>query len=686
MKLSDVGLKYPELKPILSKFDGIKNLYPTQSDAIRMGALETSFLLASGTASGKTLVANLAAARTVLSGKKVLYLAPLRSLAFEKFSEFKKLPFRTAISIGEMDSSDPWLQKFDIIVATYEKAESLIRHRPDWLKQIGLVVFDEAHEMMRKPLIETLTIKLKWAQRLILSATIGNVSEIADWLGFKYLESDFRPVPLKEGVIKGSELVWTDEVTKLQSNLQGIEGLIEDGLKKQHQTLIFANTRREAEATAEKATRLIEGSVDVRSEKLEIIANEIEGALDYPTRQCKKLAAIVRRGSAFHHAGLVNEQRILVEKAFKTGLIPVLASTVTLVAGINMPSRRVIVKSPHFRGEPWPVSLYKQAAGRSGRPGYDKEGESIILHKRPDFALEYYINGQVENITSPLAYEPTLRREIIGLFASGFAMSKKDVKDFMGKTFYAYHHGNPDRIIEISMRVVDKLISWDMLSSQNSKGDFLAPTKLGKRVAELYIDPQTAVTWINAFEASSPLGYIHLIGMGDEMYLPGLKNSEKEELMYSYASRGEELIYPKPAPWDLEFEKYMKALKLSMIIEEWIEEKTEDSILNRFGIAPGDLRNYIRNTEWLAYALNEVIGVTKGKRNDLLKLSKRVRHGVRSELVELADLPGIGRVKSRRLYKKGVTISNIRKKSDALLTEVIGKSATRRLREKLKKS
>jgi len=678
VKLQDVGKKYPELVPIIKNFK-IDELYPTQSEAIENGALEESFLLASVTASGKTLVATLAAARTVLSGKKVLYLAPLRSLAFEKFTEFKELPFKSAISIGEMDSSDPWLERFDIIIATYEKAESLIRHRPDWLKKIGLVVFDEAHEMMRKPLIETLAVKLSWAQRLILSATIGNVVELAAWLKIKYLESNFRPVPLKEGVANGSVVVWTTGNQEILSNEPGIEGLIEDGLKRGYQTLIFTNTRREAEATAEKAARLVEEV----NERLEFVGDEVEGALSYPTRQCKKLASIVRRGSAFHHAGLVNEQRILIEDAFRKGLIPVLASTVTLVAGLNLPSRRVIIKSPHFRGEPWPVSLYKQAAGRSGRPGFDTEGEAIILHKRPDFALEYYIDGKVEDITSPLAYEPTLRREIIGLFASGFAMSRRDVEDFMSKTFYAYHHGNPDRIIGISMKVVDQLVKWGMLEKKES---FLIPTKLGKRVAELYIDPLTAMVWLENFEATSPMGYIHLLGMGIEMVLPRLKGSENEDLMYTYVSRGEELVYPRPQAWDLNFEQFMGSMKLAMIIEDWIEEKTEDNILNRFGIAPGDLRNYIRNSEWLAHALNEIIGATKGKRRDLEKLSKRIKHGVRSELVELAELPGIGRVRARKLYRKGITMANIPKKTEKELSDIIGKSLARRLKQRFKKN
>ncbi len=673
VELKEVIEKYQELNEISNKFK-IKTLYPTQTQAIEKGALEKSFLLASGTASGKTLIAQLASFRKVLDNKKVLYLVPLRSLAFEKFEEFKKFPFRTTISVGEMDKDDHWLRNYDIIISTYEKAESLIRHKPLWIKEIGLVVFDEAHELARKPLIETLAIKFAWTQILLLSATIGNVSEIADWLGIDFLESDFRPIPLKEGILKETTIHWKDNSEeKLNSNTFGIDGLISNGVNQKKQTLIFTNTRREAESTATRSLKFV---VPRDKEKLNEIANKIENVFDTPTKQCKKLANLIRGGVGFHHAGLVNKQRILVETAFRTGLIPVLASTVTLVAGLNLPSRRVIIKSPHFIGKPWPVSLYKQAAGRSGRPGYDEEGESIIIHKNPDFAKKYYIEGKVEDIRSPLAYEPTLRREIIGLFASGFSNSKLDLENFMKKTFYAFQHGDEKRIVNMSNKILEKLIEWKMIEGTT----FLKTTKLGQRVAETYLDPQTAKLWLDSFENSSPLGYIHLMAMSNEIRLPSLRQSDKEELMYSLMSRNEELLYPKPDPWDIDYENYFKAFKLALILENWINEKGEDYILERFEVSPGDLRSFVSNAEWLSHGMNEIIKVGKKQIKELGILTKRIKHGVKKEVVELAELPGIGRVRARRLFQNDITIYNISKQKTAVLEKLIGKETTKKIK------
>ena len=99
--------------------------------------------------------------------------------------------------------------------------------------------------------------------------------------------------------------------------------------------MIFVNTRRGAEAQSDVVAELSEIHLsDAEKESLEDVANQILEALPSKTRQCERLANALRRGSAFHHAGLVNEQRIIVEDAFKSGLVKVLSSTVTLVADI----------------------------------------------------------------------------------------------------------------------------------------------------------------------------------------------------------------------------------------------------------------------------------------------------------------------------------------------------------------
>ncbi len=676
MKIEEIGKIYPEIKPFLGKFP-FEKLYPTQEEAIKKGALEKNFLLASGTASGKTLVATLATVKKVVEGKKVIYLAPLRALAFEKFQELSKLPFRVAVSMGDYDSNDSWLGNYDIIVCTYEKLDSLIRHRPAWLTDVGLVVFDEIHEMGNRAVIETLLVKLRGRQILGLSATVGNAEEMAEWLGAELLVSDFRPVPLREGVLEGRKLVFSDSEEPLKSEKSGIEGIIEDSLKRGYQVLIFANTRREAESVADRAAKLTQKSVKEK-EKLELIAHEVETALSTPTRQCRRLANAIRNGSAFHHAGLVNEQRILVENAFREGLIRVLASTVTLVAGLNLPSRRVVIKNPKWYRGWWPVSLYKQAAGRAGRPGYDREGEAVIASGNAEKMFERYINGDPEPVRSQLAYESVLRKEVLGLFVGGFARSPGDLDAFMRATFYAFQYGNPDRIVGMGRSVLQRLIGWKMLTSEPIK-----PTKLGRRVAELYIDPYSAKLWLSHVKPTSPFGYLHLIAMAPDIDLPSTGKRDEEDVMGAMLARRGEILVEVPQPWDLEYGRFIRAIKLALIMESWIEERSEEEILERFGIAPGDLRGYVTNMEWLAYALNEIVAIEKGKNRELKKLALRVKYGVKPELVELVKLPGIGRVKARKLVNHGITANSISKVSVEKLAEIVGKKTAERVKKSL---
>ncbi len=179
---------------------GIVELFPPQEDTIRAGALEgRNIVLASPTASGKTLIAELCALKHVLDNHgKVIYLSPLRALASEKFEDFRKYTVirkadgrrvNVGISTGDFDSADNWLERYDIIITTNEKADSLLRHRAKWMDEISLVVADEIHllnEADRGPTLEIVLARLLQVnpriQVLALSATINNVDEIAGWL------------------------------------------------------------------------------------------------------------------------------------------------------------------------------------------------------------------------------------------------------------------------------------------------------------------------------------------------------------------------------------------------------------------------------------------------------------------------------------------------------------------------
>ena len=169
------------------------------------------------TASGKTLVAEFAALKSIAEGKgKAIYIVPLKALANEKYKDFKKRYSgiaKIALSIGDLDSADPYLAEYDLIIATSEKMDSLIRHHAPWLSSIAAVIIDEVHLMNdpgRGPTVEILiTILrqlLKKVQIIALSATIGNPEELAEWLDANLVIDSWRPVELHKGIYFNGEI------------------------------------------------------------------------------------------------------------------------------------------------------------------------------------------------------------------------------------------------------------------------------------------------------------------------------------------------------------------------------------------------------------------------------------------------------------------------------------------------
>ena len=211
MELKTIKKEIPqELYDILEK--EISVLRPAQAKSIKQGLLEgKSLLVCTPTASGKTLIAELACIKSIIERKgKSIYIVPLKALAYEKYKDFRKRYekiAKIALSIGDIDSSDPYLADCDLIITTSEKFDSLIRHHSPWLANIATVVVDEIHllnDTQRGPTLEILLTILKQllknVQIIGLSATIGNSQELAEWLHADLVVDEWRPVKLDKGI------------------------------------------------------------------------------------------------------------------------------------------------------------------------------------------------------------------------------------------------------------------------------------------------------------------------------------------------------------------------------------------------------------------------------------------------------------------------------------------------------
>ena len=280
MRVDDLPLPSNAIEAL--KRRGIRELFPPQELAVKAGVLEgENVVVAAPTASGKTLIAVLAALATLLKSKgKTLYLTPLRSLASEKYEDFKslfgELGFSVAMSVGDFDSSDPWLNRYDLIIATNEKADSLLRHGASWMREVSLVVVDEVHlvnEPDRGPTLELLVSRLKRslpdAQFVCLSATITNLMELASWLDAKPVASDWRPVELKEGVYYDGAIEFADGSGKeVDSKFRiPILDLVYDSLKEGGQVLVFTFRRRSTVSLSSKLYPIVERSLSEQEKR-----------------------------------------------------------------------------------------------------------------------------------------------------------------------------------------------------------------------------------------------------------------------------------------------------------------------------------------------------------------------------------------------------------------------------------
>lgn len=211
MELKSIRGRIPaELYDILD--NEITSLRPAQEKSIKKGLLEgKNLLVCTPTASGKTLIAELAALKSIIESRgKAVYIVPLKALASEKYREFKRKYdkiAKIALSIGDIDSSDPYLAEYDLLIVTAEKMDSLLRHHAPWASGIRTVIVDEIHllnDHERGPTLEILLTILKQllknAQFIGLSATIGNPEELAEWLNADLVVDDWRPVKLHKGV------------------------------------------------------------------------------------------------------------------------------------------------------------------------------------------------------------------------------------------------------------------------------------------------------------------------------------------------------------------------------------------------------------------------------------------------------------------------------------------------------
>lgn len=710
VKIADLPLPAQVIKQ-LQTTEPFSSLFPPQTEAIHAGLFEgENLLIAIPTASGKTFIAELCALQHIIVSKsRVLYLAPLRALAMEKYRDFKRfesLGIKVGITTGDFDAKDLGLNKFDFVVSTNEKVDALLRHRLDIVDEVSLLIVDECHlidDPSRGPTLETLLVKIQMlnpqTQILALSATVKNAEELAQWLKATLIQSDWRPVPLTEAYCTmDGRLHYRNGKTRNlnmnnHTNLHSV--LVAETLSQQGQVLIFAPSRRSAQKMASLIAPVASQFLSSAEEnQLKEAASNL--IIDEQTDKLSEgLLNLFQNGVAFHHAGLSSIQRSTIEQMFKDRILKVITATPTLAAGVNAPARRVIITSfwrySMVSGRQIPIKIleYEQMRGRSGRPKYDTEGEAIIIcqnERDEDIVQSTYFSGKgPEPIDSKLAARPALRIHLLGVIATGLVKNYVELQLFLEKTFFGFHYGNTSKLEVILRDVISDLINFGFITQKNA-GEDLSITRLGKRVSQLYIDPVTANTLIHGFgmalsQTSWPdIIFLHLFSDVPDVRRMSLRKKDWSSLENEFQLLQDQIITAPVASWSLDYQRTLEAFRTAKIIELWIKEKPIPELLNETDLQLGDLHRLVDAIKWISYSATQLgeeivrlfnqgesiesfypsFSQSKVKRlqelhNHIKSIEIRVEFGIKQDLLPLINLKGIGRVKARTLMQYNIT-------------------------------
>jgi helicase len=665
--LADLGID-PRVADALEA-QGIKDLYPPQKEAWKAIRGGRNAVVAIPTASGKSLVAYLAMLhRWLKTGKKSLYIVPLRALASEKAEElqqFRALGLTVGLSTGDLDDKDPKLGRFDVIVCTSEKADALLRHRTGWMDDIGCVVADEMHLLNdpgRGPTLEVILTRfrsiLPQAQVVGLSATVANAKDLAEWLDAALVLSEWRPVTLKLGTYFGDSLHFLGEPPRrLEAGGDPVVSLVEDTIRGGGQSLVFVSTRKAAESQAQKLAPAVRAMLSPEElAALEGLAGGLDdGGEGGPT--AKKLHKLVKAGVAYHTAGLDSSQRRLVEDGFRKGRIKVLCATPTLAAGVNTPARRVVVRdlTRFDMGEgnrPLPVMEVKQMMGRAGRPRYDPYGEAVLLVKSAEMkeqAEEEYLRGPPEAVESKLGADAALRIHVLASVAGGYAVTLDGLADFFGKTFWAA--ATSDWIVRD--RLDDTVQFLETNGFLEESGGKVRATLFGKRTSDLYIDPLSALRIKAALQSRlepTAFGLLEVVTGCPDLFPLYLRQSD-EWVQQRFWDHHEEILVAEDGK---DLESAMSYAKTAFLLMDWMEEVHMDTLEQRYQVGPGDVRMRLDNGEWMLHAFQEL---ARAMRPDWVRplqdLGLRLQHGVKEELLPLVRLKGVGRIRARALRLAG---------------------------------
>ncbi|EFA81654.1 hypothetical protein PPL_05648 [Heterostelium album PN500] len=439
---------------------GIKTLYDWQKECLTDGNLldGSNLIYSLPTSGGKTLVAEIILLRSAhLQKKKCLFIFPFVSIVTEKAESLVEFGQQLKFSVDAyygIQGVIPVPPGNGIVVCTIEKANIIVNQMIEdkRMSEIGTVVIDELHMIgdgERGVLLEMLISKILFVtkgsvQVVGMSATIPNLAMMQRWFRGGVYEKQFRPVKLEE-FVRFEEKIYAKPdgaPARLEESRQLEKGdnlvhLVKEVTSEGHSVLVFCHTIELTVSIAKKIATALPEERQVKKDEKDILLRNL-GAATFPNAD-DNLKATVPSGVAFHNSTLTNDEREIIEQGFKERTLNVLCATSTLSAGVNLPAKRVIIRTPKMGYNFISTRLYKQMAGRAGRAGIDTSGESYLYctDKREFDKAKSIITSDLEPVVSGLNDNPRqFQKIVLECISSGIANNIKIILEFFSCTFY----------------------------------------------------------------------------------------------------------------------------------------------------------------------------------------------------------------------------------------------------------
>ncbi|XP_018006443.1 DNA polymerase theta [Hyalella azteca] len=632
----------------------------------------------------------------------------------------------------------------------HEKTNTLLSTHGDALEGTPLLVSQQGHRENRHHSLffsqenggtdtastnnHLLNSKFRRLQIIGMSATLPNVSLLAEWLDAALYVTDHRPVPLTHLLLNEGSLFTTDmkliqklPYEKSAKDPDGVLGLCVQTLLEGFSVLVFCASRARTESLAVAIARHVYtlGSSASVAPCHEAIRKTLDAASltrvlqvlhDSPAGLDKTLACSLQYGAAFHHAGLTTEERDIIEASFRAGIVRVLVATSTLSSGVNLPARRVIIRSPFSAaGRPLDPLAYHQMAGRAGRKGVDTQGECVLVCSgRQELTVgRELVTAPLPHVTSCLtahSLTSALKRALLEVVVSGAATSLPDLLDYCRCTLLAAciaerrrddGAGDDDGVGGLEGNTVQSCIKY-LLDNEfiSRSGEELSSSPLGRAVLRSGLSPDEGllvfaelhaarrclvldtdfhlVMLVTPIYISCEPDWLALLGVWEALPAAIRRVASLLGVRESFivqAVKGTISIKSEQQATQL---RLQKRFYTALALHDLLQEVPLPDVASKFNINKGLLQSLQQSAATFA-GMVKVFCSCLGWRSLWLLVQEFegcLQFGVRRELCDLAQLPHVSSSTARRLFSAGITsLHQLATTSHRQLVALLEKSA-----------